>query len=318
MTRYGIMPLVCLAMIGTAGLAWADDADSAPRPVEAIKTSRSLDQIEAQYEDIVSSVACHTYEMAEYNDPYSSSYHVTGPGHWGHHALQWKGYRLQTWLGPAAVYDPFQAATLNPPEWQVECGDEVDLDDLESPASYTYFSTIVSAPIDPAGTWICESEADPEAGAILAALGMYYWQSPSYLNMQGYVTGQYPHAGVIEKVTLCAVGTSDLPHEVCGWDSAGPFDSLANLNACAGSLVLDSVEFSFWGDIPIYGYFPHVTVNGADWASLYGYAWLSPTDIILDPPEGTSDEDIASMSRLAQDAASKVLVLSEGELILAD
>lgn len=184
-----------------------------------------LTHLEAVYtEHGFKQTTCQMYSMSEYDN----NYETQGGGdtdidggymRWGLHALQWKGYNH---VSAGGTFDEWMANNSNYPgpdyPDHVQCPAKDVLNTLEQPGS-GIFDT------DPNGTWLCASESDPHVAAVLAAMNMHYWGSPTYTDAvncfedddQCYwcIVG-----AVIERVTLCVEGDAP-PHEVCNWASVG-------------------------------------------------------------------------------------------------
>ncbi|MEL6343797.1 MAG: hypothetical protein AAFV53_11740 [Myxococcota bacterium] len=196
---------LCVAALMIPAAATADDTDADTAPsllyaaaeVTPIDADRSDEMIVERYEDLVSLVTCRTYMMDEYAQSYVTS-HIDDAGDWGHHALEWKGNRLKR-ADVGADYFPAQAELNSPPIWDVECSDATTLNNLEKPTTFIYEDSSGS-PTDPYGDWICVTDNDAKTGAIVAALGIHYWGSPSYLDVHGYdnTNMTYMRGGVIE------------------------------------------------------------------------------------------------------------------------
>jgi len=305
---------------------------------------RPDDEIASAYAELLNTQksSCFTYSMSHYNNyagnpifTYSNHYHLTSltPHDWGHHALLWKGF---VWwdecagLGWYCAYNGAKANILDPPPFNtyyVKCNDKHRLNSIEAdPVSpFTGGTTpVVSTHTshDPNGGWLCVQEYSPHIAAVIAAMSMYHWNTPVYLNLDW---GQYDSshswdykAGVIEKVTLCT-STSDHAHIECGWDT-NPWD-VASAAACSPNLILDSITVSFFGSAfggtlgtDHHEFTEHVTFNAADWAQIYDSSMNSGIGaMIMDPPAmGSIEEEnelVKKMMKAAKATASKMLLL---------
>jgi len=303
---------------------------------------RPIDTIQEAYFNLLQmKTGCETYSMSHYNNydqngifTYQNHYHLTGivPHDWGHHALFWKGF---VWWDECDVtglfcsYHGGFAQNLDPPPsdtYYVKCNDKNRLNSIEgNPNSPFRGSTSNMAGTqtsrDPNGGWLCVQEYSPHVAAVVAAMSMYFWETPVYLNLDW---GQYDNshswdykAGVIEKVTLCSMGTNDKPHEVCGWDTNN-WD-LASASACSSSLILDTVTVSFFGSewtgpltSDYHEFTEHVTFNAVDFAQIYDSNMNSGIGaMIMDPPEGTTEKTIKDLLKVAKASAKKMKILKK-------
>ena len=279
------------------------------------KIETTLQSLNAFYEQNVfqETTTCWTYSMSKYGEDYETSIIDGNHMQWGNHALRWKGY-LHEDIG--GTFNALLAQSSNPPssDWpsNVNCADKTELNTLELPSSNIF--TDSGGSTDPAGTWMCVPESDPHVGAVTAALNMYHWNTPTYLNANGYPQYWYIVGAVIEKVTLCASGP-DSPHAVCGWDAADWTSGIGTVSSCSMSIALDSIEIGQFIDLiigpPGQPFFrSHVTVNGADWALYYGVGVGStPTDLVFNPPVEGSDKDVLTLQKVAKESTKEMVVV---------
>uniref|UniRef100_A0A6U5FS33 Tyrosinase copper-binding domain-containing protein n=1 Tax=Corethron hystrix TaxID=216773 RepID=A0A6U5FS33_9STRA len=282
-------------------------------------TSKELELFYAKEVFQSKSSTCHTYQMSEYSKNYQTTHTncLSCYTEWGHHALQWKGYVHNT--GTGGSYDPWQADSLNPPVIQnypqnVECSAKGTLNTLEAASSFIYKDAAGSY-VDPNGNWMCVTEPDSTNGAIIAALSMYHWKTPTYLDVHNYMNTSwgsvYCVTGVIEEVTLCT-NTSNPPHVDCGWDSVDWTTGVGSVNTCAGMVALDSMKVGCFRDIPLYGFESHSPINGVDWINLYGLhpSYNIDTDLVFDPPVETSPNALEKMKEMATKTKEKMIFVN--------
>jgi len=293
------------------------------------KIKTTLQALNAFYEENVfqQKASCWTYSMSKYSENYETSIIDGSIMQWGNHALRWKGYLHED--TPGGIFNAALAQSSNPPSIDfpshVNCADKNELNILELPSSNIF--TDSGGSTNPDGTWMCVSELDPHVGAVTAALNMYHWNTPTYLNANGcpYDTtsgsqGWCIVGAVIEKVTLCASGP-DPPHDVCGWNAADWTSGIGAISSCSTSIALDSIEIGQFIDLIVGGsslnqpYFrSHATVNGADWALHYGdWSGSTPTDLVFDPPIEGSDKDVFTLQEVAKKSTKKMVVVKIGE-----
>jgi len=281
--------------------------------------------------ELFPTITCHTYSMSHSDENYETPQIDEEGLNWGMHALQWKGYNHiedNPWLG---TFDADLASTSNPPAlWSglngptptyrhVSCYGEEELDILEQ-ASSGIFNTD-GHPTDPTGTWNCVEESDPFSAAVLGAMNMFHWNTPTYVDSK-YRSPDCPGPGccfdgdcfsvvVMKKVTLCAEG-SEPPHIACNW-----IENSEEVGSCESTLVLESISAGIFGG----GYWEDDTVFGPDniqnWETYYLAAQnangpanesYDTNHLVFDPPAGT---DIAALQAGAHLTASSVLHPSE-------
>jgi len=136
---------------------------------------------------------CAEYTMSHRGKIYTTDQVESTPINWGMHALQWKGYNHMNDVEfPGGTFDPVLAQSLNPPA--IESGGSPDTHnsvscigadriDLLEQADTGIFKTSTGADTDPRGTWNCARTSDPSSAAVLAAMNMFYWKTPTYVDM---------------------------------------------------------------------------------------------------------------------------------------
>jgi hypothetical protein len=298
----------------------SDDAKSDTR--DSAETDSVLRTIEADYATLGVTVACETYEIDSAGFSHVSFTSDTPYDdynyEWGHHALDWKGQRFTAWTGGSYDRWAITSSDPTPPAGRntrgLTCGDEDTLNDLEDSGVGLY--TVNGQAQDPAGGWYCASQTWPRAAAAQAAMVMYLWGSPTYVNLYGnhdYVSSgsDAVYFGALERVTLCSANPLFFwkkPHELCQWDSATVGGLASGASQCANYLILHSVEASYWGREPT-GYETYregVSWDAAEWDDLYGPSGFGATDwqpdMIYDPPDEVSLEELDAV----EDAAAKI------------
>lgn len=273
---------------------------------------------------------CHTYSMSHLDKNYDTAQVGSTFMNWGMHALQWKGYNhIDQNPGGAGTFDADLANALGPPGEDsgasgtppspnhVSCHGAERLDELEQASSGIFRTN--GNPTDPIGSWNCVEEPDPFSAAVLGAMNMFYWNTPTYVDFtEATLCTDFPcsiEAVVMKEVTLCAEGP-EAPHVACNWgDNAG-----AEVGSCEATLVLESMICGFFHGPPDpYSPYPpdHYYEDEYFFDSnsvgmwLYGaYGnWHGDTaELVFDPPAGT---DVAALQERAHLTASKVLDPSE-------
>jgi len=227
---------------------------------------------------------CHTYSMSNLDENYDTDQVGSHYMNWGMHALQWKGYNhIAKYPGGEGTFDADLANDIGPPgensgaigqsptRNNVSCRGAERLDELEQ-ASYGIFK-INGVPTDPTGTWNCLEEPDPFSAAVLGAMNMFYWNTPTYVDYTEAtlcIDCEWSiEAVVMKEVTLCADGPEP-PHVACNWeDNSDDF-------------------FSYYNWI------------GGGYGNWYG----DTAELVFDPP---ADTDVAALQKRAHLTASKVL-----------
>jgi hypothetical protein len=267
--------------------------------------------------------------MSEFDRDYKTDGINSHQNMWALHALQWKAYVHETVAGGSFNEGLISQAELDSQAYPLTVASESCnvranfLNDLESrPNVYT---SNTGAPVDPNGSWLCVDESDlafvnvnPSLeGAIIAALNMHFWKTPTYVDISG---GGFCHAvapaqcsieqthatkAVIGKVTLCTkhddpnTPPPPPPTTVCGWNSASWSNLIDISDDCENNIDLYSVTFSFFSDFGEYFNQDLYTSSPAVWASIYG----PPSTLVFDPPPGVTNEDIQNLVEAADMAS---------------
>mmetsp|Transcript_42047 Transcript_42047/g.75811 ORF Transcript_42047/g.75811 Transcript_42047/m.75811 type:complete len:336 (+) Transcript_42047:74-1081(+) len=263
---------------------------------------------------------CKTYSMtfADRDYMHEQQYPVTyadGLGNpeiksgmsWGLHALLWKA--LQDATNNGGEYDGLSANDSNAPAQNPNVGENHvspegsdRLNELES-ADSGIFTDSNGVPTDPGGTWVYAMEDDALAGAILAAMNMFYWKTPTYVDTKDW-QGNDGGVAVIEKVHLCAEGVAE-PDVACNWLPRGSYNS-----TCDGTLSFEWIKLARFDGGGVYsdgdneGY--HV-LKPNQWEEIYGKPGFTPV-LVFDPPAGTTDDEIEDVKRQAEKIAHDSLV----------
>mmetsp|Transcript_10463 Transcript_10463/g.17332 ORF Transcript_10463/g.17332 Transcript_10463/m.17332 type:complete len:401 (-) Transcript_10463:207-1409(-) len=145
------------------------------------------------FEKLFKDPTCFEYIMSHPRKTYNTIQVESTPINWGMHALQWKGYNH---IATGGSFDPVLAQTLSPPAKSgspltsnsVSCEGADALDELER-ASSNIFKTGTES-TDPNGTWNCAHDSDASSAAVFAAMNMFYWKTPVYVDMHADKT--YP------------------------------------------------------------------------------------------------------------------------------
>ena len=257
---------------------------------------------------------CHTYSMSHKDENYDTAQVDSTFMNWGMHALQWKGYNhIADNPGGSGTFDADRANDSDPPGEEsgtsgtppsrnhVSCHGAERLDQLEQ-ASSGIFKTD-GIPTDPTGSWNCLEETDPFSAAVLAAMNMFYWNTPTYVDWTlATFCGFSIEAVVVKEVTLCAEGPEP-PHVACNWeDNAG-----AEVGSCEQILVLGSIICGFWhgNEDALHSNHYYEDEQYCDhWLYSLGN-WHGDTAVmVFDPPAGT---DVAALQKGADLTAKKVL-----------
>jgi len=263
---------------------------------------------------------CKTYSMTfadrdfmhQENDPPT---YVDGLGNpeilsgmsWGLHALMWKA--LQDATNNGGEYDGLQANGSNAPALNPNVGGNhvsiegsVTLNELER-AESGIFTDSNGAPTDPGGTWGGSTEDEAPAGALLAAMNMFYWKTPTYVDTRDW-QGNDGGVAVIEKVRLCVEGVEE-PDVACNWLPKGSYNS-----TCDGILNLEWIKLARFDGGGIYsdavnqGF--HI-LNPIQWAAIYGKPGITPV-LVFDPPAGTTAAEIDAVKHQAEKIAHDSLI----------
>jgi hypothetical protein len=265
---------------------------------------------------------CESFSMSEFDRDYKTDGINSHPDMWALHALQWKAYVHETVDGGSFNEGLISQDELNSQAYPLtseyqSCTVRADfLNDLESrPNVYT---SNTGAPVDPNGSWTCVDESDLSSdnpsleGAIIAALNMHFWKTPTYVDIKDTFFTWYTTKAVIEKVTLCTKHDDPNspppppPTTVCGWNNANWSDLIDISDDCEDNIDLHSVTFSFFTEVkdpdPFRGgYFKqNFYMDHPDsWEWIYG----APSTLIFDPPAGTTKEDIHNLVEAAKKAS---------------
>lgn len=244
------------------------------------------------------------FTMSQYGT-YAAYSEINDTREWGQHALRWK----QNVAGM-----PHYVAPSSAPGMSVSSGDAAILNNREA----TSFYNASWALTDPPGSW---TEADlplPSEGALYAALAMYWWGSPTYLDFSYDDNLIVARLAVIERISVTVAGSTPI-EDLCGW-SLGPNNAqTATATSCATNQVftIDWVEVSVWDDIltsaspcingPCFA--EHIVLSGTDFASFYGLgAWGSKV-LVSDPPSSRAAKTATAMAQ----AMAPGLVLDAGD-----
>jgi len=264
---------------------------------------------------------CHTYSMSNLDENYDTDQVDSTFMNWGMHALQWKGYNhIAKYPGGEGTFDADLANDSGPPGEDsgasstppspnhVSCHGADVLDELEKASSGIF--KINGIATDPTGTWNCLEEPDPFSGAVLGAMNMFYWNTPTYVDFTetNSCTDCFwsLEAVVMKEVTLCADGPEP-PHVACTWED----NSGAEVGSCEATLVLENIQCGFFHgqldpnpiDINHYYYEMEDYFYYGNWSN-YGNAYGDTAELVFDPPAGT---DVAALQKRVHLTASKVL-----------
>ncbi len=248
-------------------------------------------------------ISTATYSMSQLTQNYSTSSILLG-GAWGYHALQWKAYVANTasYIAPT-VGDGTPGESLN-----INCTHDDTLDDMEDGIPSDYYFDSLGDPDTPPGSWGCVSDTDPAVTAVLAAIAMWSWGSPLYLQyLYPSSNSAFPvYAGVIESITI-NTQTGLALDAVCGFTRGDTTAMYNQAVTCAANhtFTIDSVDMRMW---PTWVFAPTVpsfqaTLNGGDFAGYHntttsGGAVAIP--LIVDPSD---DNDVGSLEELWEIAA---------------
>ena len=266
---------------------------------------------------------CHTYKMSHLDENYETDQIQNTLLNWGMHALQWKGYNhIADNPGGSGTFDADLANASDPPRddlyaagFHVRCDGADRLDELEL-ASSGIFKTDGN-PTDPTGSWNCLYEYNPYSAAILGAMNMFYWNTPTYVDI---FDDPLIGAVVMKEVTLCADGPEP-PHVACNWiDNSG-----AEVGSCEATLVLESIVCGFFHNFntvpgPPYYYEDDTYYSpnniqrwvdfysGLDGPEVPGSDPYFQNQLVFDPPAGT---DVAALQESVRLTAANLLDPSE-------
>ena len=228
---------------------------------------------------------------------------------WKAHPYAWKSLRnpgLNLQIGN----------TSNPLNAFINEGDSVEFNDGEANGVFTDNNGTI---VDPAGYWV-ESYVPQEEGetaAILAAMVIWFWSSPVYVNYEYSDQIVGGTVAAIDCITLSA--PSGPPHDVCDWNP--DTDYLEQIEACNG-LVVESVKltalnisYTFVNGIPIphWTYFDVPPYSGAEFVEKYDFYAAGP--VLYDPPVSINSFSLINASERL--ATQVLLRTNDGSLIKA-
>jgi hypothetical protein len=282
---------------------------------------------------------CESFSMSEFDRDYKTDGINMEPDMWALHALQWKAYVHETVDGGSFNEGSISQDELDSQSYFLTSEDEsctVRADFLNALESRPFvYCSESGAPVDPNGSWNCVDESDLSSdnpsleGAIIAALNMHFWNTPTYVDIFGPGLCDPPPTScsimrfnakkaVLGKVTLCTKYDSSAtpppppPTTVCGWNSASWSDLIDISDDCEDNIDLYSVTFSIFSTVedPVTddGYFEQdlYTSNPEAWEFIYGPAvtgFDGQSTLIFDPPAGTTNEDIHMVVEAAKKAS---------------
>jgi len=249
------------------------------------------------------------FTMSQYGT-YANYPEINDTREWGQHALRWK-------QNVAAM--PQYVAPSFAPAISVWPGDAAIVNTLEA----TSFYNASGALSDPPGGWTEVDLPLASEGALYAALAMYWWGSPTYLNFpySDFNNGDFARLAVIERMSVTVSGTTPI-QDLCGW-SAGPNSAqTATATSCATNQVftIDWVEVSLWDDIIVSTgssspcingacFQEHIVLSGTEFAYFYGVGTSGSKVLVSDPPSSRAAKTATAMAQ----AMAPGLVLDAGE-----
>ena len=281
----------------------AADLDDGSTGTSAVDTYAVKDSFYALTDLLTTTTTVFT--MSQYGT-YSSYTEINDTREWGQHALRWK-------QNVAAM--PHYVVPSSAPGVVVYSGDAATLNSLEASSFYNA-SWALS---DPAGGWTEVNLPLPADGALYAALAMYWWGSPTYLDFTYWDADIVARLAVIERISVTVDGSTPI-EDLCGW-SAGPNSAqTATATSCATNQVftIDWVEVSVWDDILVGSGSPcingpcfaeHIVLSGTDFAYFYGLGTWGSKVLVSDPPSSRAAKTATAMAQ----AMAPGLVLDAGD-----
>lgn len=263
--------------------------------------------------------------MSQFGQNYETTRIMSESDMWALHALQWKAYLHIATTGGTwddSLLDINDLEQQNYPFSQPLCNVPPDFLDSKEDISSGVYQDAQGNPVDPAGSWTCRDDnypLDSVQSAVIAAMNMHYWGTPTYTDAFSF--GLFPYDTwkvAIEQVTLCALG-NQAPHEVCGWGNDWN-DSYGSIGSCTSILAFDSIKVGIF-TLDSQAYFvPHQTLSSATWAAMYGaYGYDTLWNhLVFDPPKETSKEDISRLEEMAGRTAENMLIVQVDPTIKDD
>ncbi len=266
-------------------------------------------------------VVYEMFPLPSVGTPYSGP-EIADPNHgWPVHALQWKTYLHGSWSGVAAAYAAVSA--ISGLGRHVSGADEASLDAIE--AGGAVFTG------NPNGTWMEVQFNDPATTFVYAALVMQYWNSPVYLDathnypVGSSAYGSYSHSIALERIELTLQNAPDLLTS-CGLPAGAPASvALTTVVNCNHAALLTDNLVSLWNDRLCIGcpgtnyvpYDPDVSLSTFDLVTAWWASLGNRGQIVFDPPEEATEEDLLGLAVLAEALADQLLVEGlNGELVL--
>jgi hypothetical protein len=250
--------------------------------------------------------------------PFTASQIAEPETGWPVHGLTWKDHASQQYVfdvvAAEAEVQSYPTLGLN-----VNSVDAASLDLIEGGG--------VAFSGDPNGTWMQQVYSDPATGLAFAALVMHFWGTPvyvdathNYLNDPALI-GNFSHAIALEQLEFSAMTASDLL-SACGFPSQATVSyALTNVPNCVNALVLTDNLVSLWNDLlcSCSNYVPYVAdvhLSSMDLTT----AWVGSLgwrgQMVFDPPDEVSDEDLAGLAILADALADQMMVAdADGYLV---
>lgn len=241
---------------------------------------------------------------------------VVGPRYWGEHPILWKHIiRPQIDFNPMTFSD--ETGYLNfdgtPDLLNIQLGDAARLNQYEESGAFTQDGITV----DPPGYWLETIIDDAETTAIFAAMSIWAWNTPVYINFSTAASNVITRVGIIDCVTLTT--PSGPPHEVCEWDVDADFIEL--IEACEG-LIIESIKMTYYSDSLLRRDFPEIyyvdgpTLDAESFELDFDNFSSQYEHVVLYDPPPTANIDIeawvAASQRLAATVASRT---RDGQLI---
>ncbi len=241
---------------------------------------------------------------------------------WGEHPIIWKSLVNPQLDFDPWTFDPNQGPLLFqgvPQGLTIDGNDSAALDNYEASGAFTNGG----ATVDPTGHWIQTFIAEGEEAAVHAAMAIWEWNSPVYINFT-YDDGEHITAvvGVIDRVTLSTPG--GVPHEVCNWGGSPNPNPLQHTTATPGcpGLVVEAVKMTYYSDVLLccstVDYYDGDELTGAEFVTLYEQSFDSG-HVLYDPPaSGFEHFTPGELQVLSPDQAASVALRKHGgSLVLA-
>ncbi len=263
---------------------------------------------------------CTGFDFEDYRTEYEQHQGVDGHGAngsnlrpWGEHPILWKHIvSPELDFNPVIVDDQLGLISFVgvPGGLDISLSGEANrLNNYEAGGAFTSNGNV----IDPSGSWGEVIINDATTTAIFAAMNIWAWGTPAYINYQTLIEPIGPtRVGIIDCVTLSA--PSGPPDEVCNWDIEADFLDL--IQQCDG-LVFESLKMTYYTE-PGLGAAIVEYIDGPEVDAVTFEENFNNTDtghvIVFDPPSDVSVDIEAFVAASYRQASGANLRARDGRL----